>query len=192
MARRRRSRRKSELRMAAFGLAFGAALAAGALPSLVFEAVLARILGPFTGTIASGAIRAGARSASAAAPRGQIIGTAKVIDGDTIDVTGIDGQIRVRLRALHSPERHQRGGSQATAAMNRLVGGKTVTCVPDGTMTHGRTVADCRTHGGKDVAGTLIASGVAAHCERFGRADLERVERRTWIWLSRPSYCRRK
>jgi endonuclease YncB( thermonuclease family) len=45
-----------------------------------------------------------------------VSGSARVLDGDTIEVGGV----RVRLEGLHCPESGERGGSAATSAMRGL------------------------------------------------------------------------
>jgi micrococcal nuclease len=51
----------------------------------------------------------------------------RVIDGDTIEVRWRGRPERVRLLRIDTPERGQRGHAEATAALERLVGGREVT-----------------------------------------------------------------
>ena len=60
-----------------------------------------------------------------------VVGTVtKIVDGDTIDVQLSSGPIRVRLHGVDTPERGQRWGKEATAALTALVQGKKVAVEP--------------------------------------------------------------
>src|SRR5688572_30650039 len=65
----------------------------------------------------------------------------KVIDGDTIDVLLSSGPIRVRFSSSDAPERDQRWGSEATAALSRRIAGQQVTLVPVAQDRYDRLVA---------------------------------------------------
>jgi len=63
----------------------------------------------------------------------------KVIDGDTIETS-----VRkkpVRLENIDTPEKGQKGYSEAKNALKNLLLGEQVTVTPVATDTHGRTVA---------------------------------------------------
>ena len=113
----------------------------------------------------------------------EIRGVARVIDGDTIQVSSL----RIRIHALHAPEMDEPGGVAAKAAMKEIVGRQPVTCRPVDLDRYGRTVADCRNAAGQDLAEAMISAGVARHCPRFGRSDLRGTPTNG---LSLPAYCR--
>ncbi|MGB3852273.1 MAG: thermonuclease family protein [Tunicatimonas sp.] len=79
----------------------------------------------------------------------QIIGTASVIDGDTIEIRGS----RIRLHGIDAPESSQwctdasgttvRCGQQAALALDSLLNGRTCRCEVVDTDRYGRAVATC-------------------------------------------------
>ncbi|MBC9208244.1 thermonuclease family protein [Roseomonas aerophila] len=117
-----------------------------------------------------------------------LTGRPRIIDGDTLDL----GQTRIRMQGIDALEHDQRCtrrgegsyecGNAGRDALIALVGGRTVTCTPDGTETYGRVVAVCTVpaQGGGvlDLNGAMVRSGYAFDCPRFsnGRyADEERA-----------------
>jgi endonuclease YncB( thermonuclease family) len=106
-----------------------------------------------------------------------VSGRARIIDGDTLDL----GETRIRMRGIDALEHDQRCtrtgqgrydcGQQARAALTALVGGATVTCMPDGSETYGRIVATCSVPGpdGRrvDLNAAMVRSGFAFDCTRF-------------------------
>src|SRR3989338_1177685 len=69
-----------------------------------------------------------------------------VIDGDTFIVGRKIGKTNVvRLAGINAPEKYQFGGKQATNRLRGLIGGKTVTIVPVGTI-YNRVVANVRSN----------------------------------------------
>jgi endonuclease YncB( thermonuclease family) len=79
-----------------------------------------------------------------------IEGTATVIDGDTIDMTGT----RIRLAYIDAPEAQQTCnregadwacGAAATEALAAILDGQSVSCTVIDTDVYGRNVAQCRT-----------------------------------------------
>lgn len=127
------------------------------------------------------------------APTRRATGLVRVVDGDTVELATGRRRVKVRLRALHAPELPSPEGTAARAAMERLAAKGPFTCVAASRrLSHGRTVADCRTARGEDVATAMIRSGVATHCERYGRADLGKLAQSPRLWRDRPAYCRRR
>lgn len=121
-----------------------------------------------------------------------IFGTPTVIDGDTIKVSGTT----IRLNGIAAPEMSDPGGAAARQALIAITQGKSVSCKPDGTYTHGRTVAIC-TADGADIAETLIRDGYARDCARYsgGRyaiAEAKAAEDGSQIAhiYPLPGYCR--
>jgi endonuclease YncB( thermonuclease family) len=109
------------------------------------------------------------------AAAGQIVGYARVIDGDTLDVD----RTRVRLHGIDAPERDQQCrregssvavlyscGQDATAALKRIIGSGTVACDPRDHDRYGRTIAVC-TARGSDIAREMVRQGWAVAYTRF-------------------------
>lgn len=117
-----------------------------------------------------------------------VSGQARVVDGDTIKV----GSVTVRLKGIAAPERDEPGGADATEAMRRLIGGRSVRCELTGERTHGREVGYC-TAGGTDLNGEMVRGGWALSCPRYSRryVGLEpkggSVQR---VGYALPAYCR--
>jgi endonuclease YncB( thermonuclease family) len=82
-----------------------------------------------------------------------IRGTAKVIDGDTIDVAGT----RVRLKGIAAPEGKEPGGAEAKAALAKMIGKGQVSCTFTGEKTHGRDAGYCYDANGADLNGKMVA-----------------------------------
>jgi endonuclease YncB( thermonuclease family) len=92
-------------------------------------------------------------------------GPVRVIDGDTLDMTGT----RIRLVGIDAPEAKQsctRGGEawacgeEATAALREITGGQSLTCRAQGTDTYGRTLATCQTRA-FDLGREMVRRGLA-------------------------------
>jgi micrococcal nuclease len=127
---------------------------------------------------------------------GLIEGVATAKDGDDVIVQGID----MRLQGIAAPEdssrRRDPGGAEATANLQRIVGGKIVACTPDGTKARGRPVVTC-TVGDVDVGQLQVEQGFARDCPRYSKgryASAELRARASGRDLSAiyplPSYCR--
>ena len=129
--------------------------------------------------------------AAARAQHATITGTARIVDGDTLDV----GAVRVRLHGIDAPEAGQtcegadgRRWQCGTEVMNRLAElaeGKTVECDALDRDPYGRIIARCR-RGSIDLNGTMIDEGLAWAFLRFSTdfADREAAARaaRIGIW----------
>jgi endonuclease YncB( thermonuclease family) len=148
------------------------------------------------------------RSERAAAPREPFSGQPRVIDGDTLDLAGI----RVRMQGIDAFEHDQQCtragggrfacGAAARAELAELIGGREVTCTPDGSLTHGRTVATCTVPGGTgpggerdvvDLNAAMVLSGLAFDCPRYsdGRYAREQATARAGkagAWGGRFTY----
>lgn len=98
--------------------------------------------------------------------RAEVLGTVRVIDGDTLQV----GQTRVRLHGIDAPERGQpcttlagqnwACGDWVTRQMQDSFGGAQARCEPLDTDRYGRTVARCMV-AGKDIARVAVQRGWA-------------------------------
>ena len=96
-------------------------------------------------------------------------GSARAVDGDTIDMTGM----RVRLLHADAPEAAQRCtldgkpwacGTDATAALASLLDGQTISCVSASRDMNGRYLAVCRTRV-MDLGEQMVALGLAVAAE---------------------------
>ena len=102
----------------------------------------------------------------------RLAGRARVLDGDTIVVSGI----HVRLKGVAAPEvahfgkPSEPGGEAAKAFMVELIEDETVVCDLTQERTHGRRVGWCY-RSGQDVAEALIAAGLARAQPCYYRAS---------------------
>ena len=96
-------------------------------------------------------------------------GTARAVDGDTIDMTGM----RIRLLHMDAPEAAQSCtvggeawdcGTDATAALASLLSGRTISCVSGSRDMYGRYLAVCRTRI-MDLGEQMVAQGLAVVAE---------------------------
>lgn len=120
-----------------------------------------------------------------------LIGTATVIDGDTIEIHGT----RIRLHAVDAPETRQtckradgsswRCGVEASRALDDFVGRATVTCEKKQTDRYGRIVARCLVRG-KDLGEFMVREGWAVAYRQYGKVyvpheeEARRARRRLW------------
>jgi endonuclease YncB( thermonuclease family) len=81
---------------------------------------------------------------------GQIAGTPRVVDGDTIAF----GKVRVRLFGIDAPERSASGGKAATEYLRGTITGAVMCAVVDSDR-YGRPVALCRS-GGVDLSEAML------------------------------------
>jgi len=101
-----------------------------------------------------------------------IVGTASVIDGDTIEIHGT----RIRLHGIDAPESRQecarpdgtswRCGQQAALALSDRIGRSTVDCKPHSRDRYGRTIAICF-KGTEDLNRWMVASGWAVAYRKY-------------------------
>lgn len=97
---------------------------------------------------------------------GHVVGSASVIDGDTIEIVGQ----RIRLEGIDAPEAGQdcprrlfgtwRCGAAATKALRSLVEGRTVTCESRGTDKYDRILGVCFADG-VEINRRMVADGNA-------------------------------
>jgi len=93
----------------------------------------------------------------------------RVIDGDTIKVSTVDGPLTIRLYGVDSPERKQAFGQAAQNFTETLVAGKSVNVEPIDIDRYGRTVAIVML-GTQNLQEQLLLSGYA------------------WVY---PQYCKK-
>ena len=119
-----------------------------------------------------------------------ISGPARVIDGDTIDISGQ----RVRLHGIDAPEKAQTCriegvpwvcGVAAWGELVQLVAGQDVTCDTRDIDRYGRTVAVC-TADGEDINAAMVAQGWALADRQFSvdyvAQEGEAREARRGLW----------
>ena len=107
----------------------------------------------------------------------ELVGTARVVDGDTIDLCSGPACWRIRLCGIDTPERDQPGYAAARRALSALVAVEDLRCVPVGLGTvcdnrsapssHDRIVAQCFHARWGDVAGEMVARGHACDIMQF-------------------------
>lgn len=119
-----------------------------------------------------------------------IHGVARVLDGDTIVVSGK----RIRLEGIDAPEGKQpcyvnnrawACGTASTDELRRFIGGSPVGCASSGTDRYGRTLARCHVHG-TDIQSWMVINGWAVAYSRYS-TDYEPEQeyaraRRLGIW----------
>lgn len=120
-----------------------------------------------------------------------LVGTASVIDGDTIEIHGA----RIRMHGIDAPESRQecmradgtawRCGQKAALALSDLIGRSTVRCEPRDHDRYGRIVALCF-KGTEDLSRWMIVNGWAVAYRKYSLdyvADEERAQRaKVGIW----------
>lgn len=106
----------------------------------------------------------------------EIVGIPRVIDADTLEVSGQ----RIRLGGIDAPEmseeclradgRRWACGVWATEQARAMLAGQRVHCVDLGQRTYQRVVGRCYL-GEQDIAVSLIEAGAARRCARYARAQ---------------------
>jgi endonuclease YncB( thermonuclease family) len=140
-----------------------------------------------------------------------IVGTARLVDGDTLTLTADDGTAtRVRLFGVDAPEKGQACadaaggtydcGTDATAALEASLGGlEGVACEVRGEDQYGRAVATCSGAAGVDAGATLVRSGNAVDLVEFSKGlysadEAAAREGKAGLWrgaFMRPAQWRR-
>jgi endonuclease YncB( thermonuclease family) len=104
---------------------------------------------------------------------GDVIGEARVLDGDTIDVAGE----RVRLHGIDAPETRQTCsvagvgydcGKNATRMLTGVVNGQQVTCKGDKRDRYGRLIAVCFV-GDSDLNARMVRDGWALAYRKYAK-----------------------
>lgn len=109
-----------------------------------------------------------------------ISGRALVVDGDGLRI----GPVTIRIHGIDAPEASQRSptasvgswacGAQATTHLQRLAGGRSVTCMARDRDGYGRIVASCEIDG-QDLAARIVEAGLAWAYVKYSR-DYARLE----------------
>lgn len=125
------------------------------------------------------------------APHGAIVGTASVIDADTLDIRSE----RIRLVGVDAPESGQkckdangalvRCGSIAANALDAWINRNPVTCIPEGKDRYQRILGKCSVRG-QSVQDWLVRNGHAiayrAYSTEFVSAEIAAREAKAGIW----------
>ena len=111
-----------------------------------------------------------------AAPPGDIVGTARIIDGDTIDIAAT----RIRLAGIDAPESDQpctdagnrpwACGRVATQELVAHVAGRPLTCHPSGLDRYRRVLATCALPDGSDINAWMVQQGWALAYTQYSDA----------------------
>ena len=126
-----------------------------------------------------------------ATPASPLIGRARVLDGDSLEISGA----RIRLEGIDAPELRQtcidpKGqmwscGQTAAQELRSYVGGRELTCARHGVDRYNRILATCSVPDGSDVnawvirQGWAVASGDAGHY-RSEQHAAEAAKRGIW------------
>ena len=104
-------------------------------------------------------------------PSARIVSIARVIDGDTIDISGQ----RIRLHGIDTPEAKQECqregvtwlcGAAATKTLRGLISGSDVSCTKHDKDRYGRIVAVCHANG-RDLNATMVLPGMALAYRKY-------------------------
>lgn len=125
-------------------------------------------------------------------PLAKIIGKARVIDGDTINIGGI----QIRLEGIDAPETEQtcvgakgdqwQCGKTATQRLSILIKGEEVTCEKSGEDRYKRTLAFCRLADGTELNAWLVREGFALafvkYSTRYVKEEKEAKGAKRGLW----------
>jgi endonuclease YncB( thermonuclease family) len=126
-----------------------------------------------------------------AAPASPLIGRARVVDGDSIEISGA----RIRLQGIDAPEWKQtcvdsKGqtwscGEASAQQLRSYIGGRELTCERRGVDRYNRTLAVCAAPDGADINAWIVRHGWALASSDTGNYRSEQHEAeaaRRGIW----------
>jgi endonuclease YncB( thermonuclease family) len=131
-----------------------------------------------------------ANNRSPAEVRGDIVGKARVIDGDTIDIAGS----RIRLQGIDAPETDQTCtdaskkswpcGRAATRVLIGFIAGRPLKCETSGLDRYRRVIAVCALPDGSDVNAWMVQQGwaLAYYSAAYGSEEAEAHAAKRGIW----------
>jgi endonuclease YncB( thermonuclease family) len=117
-----------------------------------------------------------------------IVGSAQVIDGDSLTVAGTE----IRLYGIDAPELKQsclRGGmpwncgAEAAGALRAAAAGRETVCRPRDRDRYGRAVAVCLA-GGVDLVAAMVRGGLAVSLGAYAADEREARDARRGLWSS--------
>ena len=124
-------------------------------------------------------------------PLSPLIGRARVIDGDTIDIAGT----RIRLEDIDAPEASQTCvdsrrqawpcGKTATDELRAHISGRELNCQPSGLDRYKRVLAVCSLSDGSDVNAWMVRQGWAlasGFFKTYGSEEAEAESAKRGIW----------
>lgn len=125
---------------------------------------------------------------------GPLIGTALVVDGDTIEIAGQ----RVRLEGIDAPELAQTCetatgqswpcGRSSVAALKRLISSKPISCEQRGQDKYRRVLAVCIADG-RNINEAMVRDGFAwafvKYSNEFDQAELKARAAKSGVWQGR-------
>ena len=115
-----------------------------------------------------------------------IVGKARVIDGDTITIKNV----KIRFSGIDAPEKNYYGqtqfckgpkgvwacGKKASSKLKKLINGQEVQCTNEGKDRYGRTLSICYANG-VDLQAEMVRSGMAvAYLKYSNRYESEMIE----------------
>ena len=115
-----------------------------------------------------------------------IVGKARVIDGDTITINNV----KIRFSGIDAPEKNYYGqtqfckgpkgvwacGKKASSKLKKLINGQEVQCTNEGKDRYGRTLSICYANG-VDLQAEMVRSGMAvAYLKYSNRYESEMIE----------------
>ena len=124
-----------------------------------------------------------------------IVGKARVIDGDTITINNA----KIRFSGIDAPEKHYYGqtqfckgpkgvwacGKKASTKLKQLINGQEVQCTDEGKDRYGRTLSICYANG-VDLQAEMVRSGMAVaylrYSNRYENEMLEAMVAQVGIW----------
>ena len=137
-----------------------------------------------------------------------IVGKARVIDGDTITINNA----KIRFSGIDAPEKHYYGqtqfckgpkgvwacGKKASTKLKQLINGQEVQCTDEGKDRYGRTLSICYANG-VDLQAEMVRSGMAVaylrYSNRYENEMLEAMIAQVGIWsgqFEEPELWRRQ
>ena len=118
-------------------------------------------------------------------PAADLIGSVRVIDADTIELTTAGGKETVRLAGVDAPETTQTCtddagatwpcGEQASAALKTYVTGKRISCVTDGLDRYQRRLGQCYV-GEVELQIWLVSQGWALDYPQYSKGRYEKEQ----------------
>jgi endonuclease YncB( thermonuclease family) len=140
-------------------------------------------------------------STESPAPSGSIASgwrSVQVVDGDTLDVSGPDGNVTVRIIGINTPESGECFAEEATDALAALVADEELVLVTDRSDVDqfGRALRYVETAGGVDVGAELVAGGFAiarryppddARADTYAELQQAAQDERRGLWA--PDAC---
>ena len=133
--------------------------------------------------------------AASHADKDYVLGSARVVDGDTLEIAGV----RIRLEGIDAPERGQRCsrawwpgkwqcGRAATRALKSLTRGQDVRCESRGQDKYGRMIGVCFVQG-RDINSAMVRFGHAWAFTKYSNSYVEEEDiarqRKRGIWRAK-------